>query len=528
MLQAGEMSSKTLYPLIPYPQSLELLTESLELPPEFGCFYHPIFQNELRIFVDQLPAKFAAKIVSSKDDAILFLKQSPFPLEGPAAYLLHISTQQIELQANDRAGIFAALQTLRQLILAQPANRLPCLRIQDHARFAWRGFMLDEARHFQGKETVKLLLDWLAYLKMNVFHWHLSDDQGWRVESQLYPLLTEVGAYRPATQRGGMLSRKVNMQSHQGFYTRQEIQEIVAYAAERHIVVVPEIDIPGHSSAILAAYPELGCRGGPYHVQPYWGIHADILCAGQTQTIDFLEGIFGELLALFPGQFIHSGGDEAPKVRWRKCPHCIELARSLGYASVLQLQTYLANHLNHFLLAQSRTMIGWNEMLSPTLDPEVVIQYWLGKKEPMVQQIRAGRQVILSNYSTYYLDHSYTHSSLEKVYKFEPIFEELESDFHKNILGIETPLWTEFVPSRARLDWQLFPRLLAVAESAWLKAEAKDYAHFITRLESFLPQLDQAGIGYAPLEQVDSSDFLGIGAALSLMREGKGKSQSTG
>ena len=288
-----------------------------------------------------------------------------------------------------------------------------------------------------------------------------------------------------ATQQGGFLSHKVSSTPHQGFYSQQEIRNIVAYATERYITVVPEIDVPGHSSAILAAFPELGCTGGPYEVQPKWGIHKNILCIGNPATIPFLENVFSEILDLFPGQFIHIGGDEVPKTRWKSCPKCLVLASELNFAHVDQLQTHLANHLNQFLMDNGRTMLGWNETLADNLAGEMLVQYWLGSKKTLLSHIRNGRKAILSNFSAYYLDHTYAHTSLLKTYRFEPIFSSLEKDNHQQILGIEAPLWSEFIPTRQRLDWQVFPRLLAVAESAWLDPQKKNYAHFRQRLKEF-------------------------------------------
>ncbi len=518
------MENKT-FSLIPYPHSIQLQPGSLELIDSLEIFYHPYFQNEINIFRKQVGSLIATNITYIKEEACLFLRQTEAEEIPAGSYQLVITPSQIQLAARERSSLFAGLQTLLQLLLAgsdagHPPLQIQCMQILDQPNYSWRGFMLDEARHFQGADTVKLILDWMAYLKMNVFHWHLSDDQGFRVESKRFPLLTEVGAYRPATQRGGMLSRKVNMQSHQGFYTQAEISELVQYAAARHIEVIPEIDVPGHSSAILAAYPNLGCRGDDYVVQPYWGIHNDILCVGQKSTIDFLEQLYGELLDIFPGSYFHSGGDEAPKKRWRRCPHCQERAQQLGYVKVEQLQIYLANQLNRFLQSQGRTMIAWNEVLAPDLDPEIIVHYWLGNKKTLQQHAQQGRRIILSNYDTYYLDHTYTHSSLEKVYSFDPLFGDLKDNV-ASILGIEAPLWSEFVPTRARLDWQLFPRLLAVAESAWLGDNRPGYTHFLPRLTRMLPQLEQAGIGYARLDQVDPSAWRRLGGGISLIQEGK-------
>ena len=382
--------------------------------------------------------------------------------------------------------------------------------------------MLDEARHFQGKETVFQLLDWMAQLKMNVFHWHLSDDQGWRIEIKSHPKLTTAGSVRTGTQSGGFLSRKVVPGMHQGFYTQQAIKEIVEYASDRHITIVPEFDVPGHTGAILAAYPNLGCTGGPYQVKSRWGIHKDILCAGNLDTLPFLESVFSEVLDLFPGPYIHIGGDEAPKARWRNCPKCRALAEQSGFKDVEPLQTLISNQINRFLQQHGRSMMGWNELINEDLDPQIAIQFWRGDKKALLSQIREGRKTVLSNFEAYYLDHAYVHSPLEKVYRFEPVPVGLEPEYQENILGIEAPLWTEFVPNRARLDWQVFPRLLAVAESAWTRPERKNYEKFLVRLQPQLVLMEQAGIGYTGLAAADPGRFQRLGGVLSLFQEGSG------
>lgn len=490
------------FALIPYPQTL--------IPQNGEFVWHepnlsidPVFHQEADYFQNHLPGKLTINHKTDQPSKIHLIAEHP-PIPHSEAYQLKITPAEILLSAASPAGMFYALQTLLQLINAQfPAAdadtiHLPCLEIRDEPRFPWRGFMLDEARHFQGMKTVKSLLDWMAYLKLNTFHWHLTDDQGWRLEIKAFPRLTAVGAKREKSQTGGFLNKTTNNQPHSGFYTQGEIHEIVAYAAERHITIVPEIEMPGHSQAALAAYPSLGCTGGPYQVMPYWGIHAEILCPGKTETIPFLETILKEVITLFPGKYIHLGGDEAPKKRWKDCPDCQALANQLDLVNVQGLQTYLVNHFTQFLANHNRYLIGWNEMLSPTLSRAAHVQFWLGKRSTLWQHVRAGRKTILSNYGAYYLDHSYLHSPLERVYRYEPVSRDLEPEFHKNILGIEAPLWTEFVPNRARLDWQVFPRLLAAAEMAWLAPAKKDYRSFETRLRAFLPQLARNGIQYAP------------------------------
>lgn len=515
-----------LLPLIPYPQQVENLNGRFEWSSSIKIC-SGFAKREVEFFAEKVPLPIQPTILNSADAATVKIQHDS--RLSKEAYELRINPHQtIEIYSNDEAGAFYALQTLLQLILAndQPGMRsvsIPCVRISDQPRFSWRGFMLDEARHFQGMQTVKDLLDWMAYFKFNVFHWHLTDDQGWRIAINRYPRLVEVGAHREYSQIGGFLSKKVNQTPHSGFYTQAEIKEIIQYANERHIQIVPEIEVPGHATAALAAYPELGCTGGPYQVTPYWGIHAEILCPGKPGTVTFLKNVLGEVLDLFPGPYIHTGGDEAPKKRWRACPDCQTLAKKQRIAPINGLQTLLTNTLSQFLKEHGRTLIGWNEMLADDLDPDAVVQYWLGKEKTILPHIRSGRKAILSNFSTYYLDHSYSHSPLDRVYQLEPVFADLESEYHPNILGIETPLWTEFVPSRARLNWQVFPRLLAVAETAWLDPQKKNLVNFHERLPAFLSQLERDKIGYGRIIEANPPAYKRIFATFSLLQAGKGE-----
>ncbi|PKO12464.1 MAG: beta-N-acetylhexosaminidase [Chloroflexi bacterium HGW-Chloroflexi-10] len=513
--------------LIPYPNQLDLLTGHFPWSSQINIQAAPPLAAEIDTFLAALPENLRPKTTNPAADQILHVEIAVLNADH---YQMEISPLKIHLQAGSLTSLFHGMQTLRQLIDSAALNQaggttlaIPCLRISDHPRFAWRGFMLDEGRHFHGMKTVKYLLDWMAYFKLNIFHWHLTEDQGWRIEIRQYPNLTKIGAKRRGSQTGGLLGRKLDRTPHVGFYTQAEIREIVNYAAQRHIAVIPEIEIPGHSLAALAAYPELGCTGAHYQVTPYWGIHQDIYCAGKPGTLQFLENVLGEVLEIFPAPYVHIGGDEAPKQRWRRCPECKNRAAALGLQNMHQLQTHMTNQIGNFLKRNDRQIIGWNEMLDGSLDPNAVVQYWVGKEKTLINHTRQGRKAILSQWSTYYLDHTYAHSALDKVYQFEPIFANLEPQFHTNILGIEAPLWTEYVPTQARLDWQTFPRLLAFAESAWLQPQHKDYNFFEHRLQRLLPILDAAGVGYAPLEAANPSPLARMGGPLSLIQAVKGE-----
>ncbi|MBE2222586.1 MAG: beta-N-acetylhexosaminidase [Anaerolineae bacterium] len=425
---------------------------------------------------------------------------------GDEGYRLEITTEAVRITAVTTTGIFYGIQTLRQLLPAgQKTGTIPCLLIEDKPRFSWRGFMLDEGRHFQGKTSVLRLLDAMALLKLNRFHWHLTEDQGWRLEIKQYPRLTAVGAQRAGTAPGmiAMVRGKHNGVPHGGFYTQDEVREVVAYAAERHITVVPEIEMPGHSTAALVAYPELGCTGGPYEMPTRFGIFKDVYCVGKDHTITFLEHVLAEVLALFPSPYIHIGGDEAPRSRWQKCPDCQKRIADNNLGDEHGLQLYLTNHMARFLRDNGRSLIGWNEILNADLEPSAVAQYWVRNRKGMIAAIENGRSAILSPNWHYYLDYSYSLTALSKTYNHEPVFSELSQSAAKNILGIEAPLWTEFVPTAKRMGYQAFPRLTAVAETAWTPAAQKELVSFRERLPAFLNQLDEIGLTYAPLTEIE-------------------------
>jgi hexosaminidase len=426
---------------------------------------------------------------------------------GDEGYTLSVTDDCVHIQSSSCHGIFNALQTLFQLL--PPAIESPVenagvewliagVRIKDRPRFSWRGFMLDEGRHFQGRETVLDLLDVMASLKMNVFHWHLTEDQGWRISIQKYPRLIEIGSKRAGTSQSlwdVMLNRHDGV-PHAGHYTKDEIQEIVVYANERHITIVPEIEMPGHARAALAAYPETSCSGGPFAVPTRFGIFKDVYCPGKDATFSFLQNILDEMMEIFPAQLIHIGGDEVPKARWKKCPDCQRRIREQGLDDEHDLQTYFTNRIADYLTKHGKTIIGWNQALSGTLNPNAIIQYWAGNRKNVLNAVRNGRSTIISSYLDYYLDHSHNLTPLSRVYEFEPIFNELNPSAAENILGVEAPLWTEYVSNRARLDFQTFPRLLAVAETGWTTRENKDFKDFKRRLSDFERRMDYRGIQY--------------------------------
>lgn len=446
---------------------------------------------------------------------------------GDEGYRLSVSPGGVVIRASTAAGAFYAGQTLRQLLPPRSEHEggevehsIPCVEIEDGPRFTWRGCMLDEGRSFHGTETVKLLLDLMALHKLNVFHWHLTEDQGWRIEIRAYPRLTTVGALRGGSMRAPR-SRPDNL-PYSGFYTQEEIREIVSYASERFITIVPEIDFPGHARAALAAYPALGCTRGPYDVWDHVGIQPEIMCAGREGTFAFLQSVLEEVMAMFPGPWIHLGGDEAPKQRWNVCADCRARMASVGAADANGLQTWMTNRVASFLKSRGRSTIVWNDSLGPDLDPDIAIQHWLHGHGALRASVTNGRRMVASSFWRCYLDHGYALTPLSRAYDFEPVWRGLEAQSASRVLGIEAPIWTEMIPDRARLWYQVFPRLCAYAETGWSRKDGRDFAFFLRRLPAMLERMRLLGAGHAPMVEVESRPLKRLFGILSIYQEQQG------
>ncbi|MFJ4631604.1 beta-N-acetylhexosaminidase [Streptomyces sp. NPDC088847] len=441
------------------------------------------------------------------------------------AYRLEVTaTWGVVITGGSPAGVFWGAQTLRQLLGPAAFRRAP-LRpdmtygvpgqaIDDAPRFPWRGLMLDVARHFMPKEGVLRYLDLMAAHKLNVFHFHLTDDQGWRVQIERYPKLTEIGSWRARTKFGHRASPLWDDKPHGGYYTQDDIREIVAYAAERHITVVPEIDVPGHSQAAIAAYPELGNTDvidtNSLSVWDTWGINPNVL-APTDNTLRFYEGVFEELLELFPGEFIHVGGDECPKDQWKRSATAQARIAELGLADEDELQSWFIGHFDKWLSARGRRLVGWDEILEGGLADGAVVSSWRGY-EGGVTAARAGHDVVMCPEQHVYLDWRQAPGedepvpiahvrTLEDVYRFEPVPEQLTEAEAGHVLGAQANVWTEVMEDHARVDYQTFPRLAAFAEVAWsaLPAPAeRDFADFERRMAAHYPRLDALGVAYRP------------------------------
>ncbi len=399
----------------------------------------------------------------------------------PEAYALAIRPEGIRIEAGSEHGAFHALTTLRSLALTS-GGVLPCGDLVDAPRFAHRGLLLDCCRHFMEPDFVKRMIDLLALHKMSVLHWHLTEDQGWRVEIDAYPDLTQKGAWR--TEADGS--------QHGGFYTKEEIRDIVAYAAQRHIKVIPEIELPGHSRAALAAYPWLGCTGEAMEVPHDWGVFKDIYCAGQDTTLAFLKTVLDEVMELFPSEYIHIGGDEAPKVRWEQCPRCQKRIADEGLHDTHELQSWFIGEIGRYLEAHGRKMIGWDEILEGGLPADATVQSWRGMDGGR-DAVAMGHDAIMSPTSHCYFDYPVESTDLEKVYGFEPEPEGLNGS--GQILGGECNMWSERAPQHL-VESKVFPRLVAMAEVLWSPPSTKSWRGFQARMESHYGRLDAWEVVY--------------------------------
>lgn len=430
---------------------------------------------------------------------------------GKEGYLLKVKPSGIIITASKPNGLFYGMQTLKQMLpIDSNAGKLEitAVDIKDQPRFAWRGNMLDVARHFFPVSFIKKYIDILAMYKINTFHWHLTEDQGWRIEIKKYPLLTETSHWREETMKGHYGSNQgMDGIGYGGFYTQDQCKEIVRYAAERYITVVPEIEMPGHSSAALAAYPNLGCTGGPYKVQGTWGIFKDVYCAGKEETFIFLQDVIDEVLEIFPSKFIHIGGDECPKDAWEQCEACQKRIKDEGLHNEHELQSWFIARMDKYLTSKGRRLIGWDEILEGGLAPEATVMSWRGEKGG-VEAAKQKHEVVMSPNSYMYIDHYQSRDKeneplaiggflpVEKVYSYEPIPKELNKEEAKYILGVQTNLWTEYIATTKKVEYMLLPRLQAEAEVAWTKKELKDFDNFEKRLEIDYKRLDKLGINY--------------------------------
>ncbi|MBC8756153.1 family 20 glycosylhydrolase [Kordia sp. YSTF-M3] len=442
-------------------------------------------------------------------------------IENEEGYELKVDISLITIKAKTAKGAFYAFQSLRQFFPATVENKtfphktilLKCALIKDAPRFVYRGMHLDVSRHFFSVEFIKKYIDMMAMLKMNTFHWHLTDDQGWRIEIKQYPELQKVAAYRDETLIGHYNEepQQFDGKKYGGFYTQEEVAAIVKYATERFVTVIPEIEMPGHSQAAIAAYPNLGCTGKPTKVATKWGVFEDIYCP-TAETFTFLENVLDEVMPLFPGKYIHIGGDEAPKTRWKACEHCQALIKKEKLKDEYGLQSYFIARIEKYINSKGKQIIGWDEILEGGLAPNATVMSWRGT-EGAVEAAKAGHNVILTPTSHAYFDYYQSDNDaeplaiggylpLEKVYNFNPIPKELNEEEAKHVLGAQGNLWTEYISTSEQAEYMVFPRIIAMAEVVWSNPtkrdyQQKDYQHFTYRLSLFHKRLDAQNVNYA-------------------------------
>ncbi|MCH5318655.1 MAG: family 20 glycosylhydrolase [Paramuribaculum sp.] len=434
--------------------------------------------------------------------------------DNPEGYVMTVTPTSIDINGATAAGTFYGIQTLRKSIpSAEKSNvTFPAAVITDYPRFSYRGAHLDVARHFFPLDSVKSFIDMMALHNMNTFHWHLTDDQGWRVEIKSRPLLTELGSKRSGTVIGHN-SGEYNSIPVEGFYTQDQIRDIIQYAADRHITIIPEIDLPGHMLGALKGYPELGCTGGPYELWQHWGVSEDVLCAGNDSTYKFIDDVLGEIADLFPAEYVHVGGDECPKVRWETCEKCQAKIVELGIKAdehgtkEEKLQSHVIHHASDFLASKGKKMIGWDETLEGGLAPGAIVMSWRGEAGG-IEAAKRGHDVIMTPNTYMYFDYYQTldrenepdaiggYVPVEKVYSYEPYPKDLTPEEAKHIIGVQANLWTEYIPTYSQVEYMELPRMAALSEVQWSNAP-KDYKAFLKRVPQMVNQYRANGYNYA-------------------------------
>lgn len=498
--------------IIPQPVKMDLMKGSFELNEStiisansdevltdariFNEYLNSIYGFEMKIEVNS-PAK----------SNIVFLEKVIRADIPPQSYEFSVSTSQIRISGE---GIYYGLQTLKQLLFNKIENGflIPCVYILDYPLYRYRGMHLDVCRHFFPKEFVKKYIDYIALYKMNYFHWHLTDDQGWRIEIKKYPKLTEEGAWRKGILTGKYRdkSRIIDTAIYGGFYTQEDVKEIIKYASDRHITVIPEIEMPGHSLAALSSYPEFSCTGGPFEVVREWGVFEDVFCP-KEETFEFLEDVLSEVTELFPSSYIHIGGDEAPKDRWQKCQHCQELIKKEGLKDEHELQSYFIKRIERYLNSKGKSIIGWDEILEGGLAPNATVMSWRGT-EGGIEAAKQNHNVIMTPGEYCYFDHYQAdprnepvaiggYTTLEKVYSFEPTPTELTDNQKYKILGAQGNVWTEYIITPDKIEYMVFPRICALSEVLWTPPEKKDYKDFKDRIRNHFSLLDKLKINYS-------------------------------
>lgn len=501
------------YNVIPYPNKLTSGDGEFIIKDKINITGNKEYLSELKIFQEIFRNQFSIELSQNTKADISINKDLNLVTNE---YKIDITKSKISIDVNSASALFYALQTIRQLITLKGdgSYAIPVCNIADSPAFRWRAFMLDESRHFKGMAIVKKMLDEMALLKMNVFHWHLTDDQGWRVEIKKYPLLTQTGAWREKTQLkyAPKDSARVYYEyPHGGFYTQEQIKEIVNYAKARHIMIVPEIEMPGHATAAVASYPWLSASAQPIKVTGDFGIFKPTYNVADERVFTFLTDVLTEVMSLFPSGIIHIGGDEVKYDEWNSSEHVKEMMKREGLKSPSDVQVFFVNRLSGFFDKKGYRMMGWNEIMGKnihewsseensqqTLSKNSIVHFWKGEPALLKEAIDKGYDVVNSNHWDTYLDYTYTRIPLEKAYNFSPVPEGMDPEKAKNVLGSGCQMWSEYIPKVTDMYRQVFPRIAAYAEVGWTKKENKDFNRFLKSLEILKRYWDSKGIAYYP------------------------------
>lgn len=524
LMISSNLSAQTDINITPYPQEFIIGKEVFTINNKTEILYFAENKNEailLQEFIQNVLGSNIATVNSTKQQlgSIIFKLNSELKKEE---YELNVSKNGIQIIASTNTGWFYGIQSLMQLFpdnlgfQDEASINIPEIKIKDAPRFIWRAFMLDEARYFKGVQQVKMLLDEMARLKMNVFHWHLTDDQGWRIEIKKYPLLTEIGSTRTSTQVGHLQwdSPIQSAEPHSGFYTQNEIKEIVKYASERHITIVPEIEMPGHAMAAIASYPWLGTNKKEIEVPIKFGVSEDVYDISDPKVYQFLTDVLDEVMDLFPSKVIHIGGDEVKYTHWKNSETVQAYMQENKLATPADLQVFFTNKISKYLESKGRYMMGWNEIMGHKLhyfqeseeDIELgqelakgtIIHFWKGDLSLLIEAASNGYEIVNSLHSNTYLDYDYKAIPLSKAYAYDPIPDDLDSKYHDKVIGLGCQMWGEWIPSNGEMHFLVFPRIAAYAEVGWTKKEYKNFESFKLRLKRLQKHWDQQGIFYAP------------------------------
>ncbi len=508
-------AQSTITPVIPIPVKMESKQGKFVIRDNTLVIYSDVsLKSDVEYFTSYVNGKYGPILKpmnsSARKKMCITVNRSSDPLLPADGYRLTVDSSAIVIEGGSGAGVFYAFQTLRQLLPPGKTDFLtiPAISIDDHPRFNWRGMHLDVSRHFFTVEEVKKYLDNLAMYKMNTFHWHLTDDQGWRIEIKKYPKLTAIGAWRKGTLIGHYSTEpaKYDTLRYGGFYTQEQIKDVIAYASARHITIVPEIEMPGHASAALAAYPMLGCTNGPFEVGRTWGVFKDVFCPSEV-TFNFLEDVLSEVSDLFPGQYIHIGGDECPKDRWKESAFCRELIQKENLKDENGLQSYFVNRIGRFLQTKNKKLIGWDEILEGGIPGDATIMSWRGYTGG-IEAAHQKHDVVMTPTAYCYFDYYQSSNPgeplaiggylpVQSVYHFEPVADALLPEEAKYILGSQGNLWTEYVTNWKKVEFMTMPRMAAIAEVTWSPKEKRDYISFVRRLNVHFKMLRFLGVNFS-------------------------------